>query len=64
MAWVNLPGVIVLYFYTDVPSILFIEGKKILRFTFILECSSKHVVLNIKVSVYTTLAGTCYLNKI
>ena len=27
-------------------------------------CSSKPVVLNIKVSVYTTLAGRCYLNKI
>lgn len=36
MAWVNLSGVTVLYFHINLLSILFTEGKKILRFTFIL----------------------------
>jgi len=48
MAWVNLPGVIVLYFHIDLPSILFTEEKKILRFTFILAATDRklYVVQN------------------
>jgi len=33
MAWVNLSGIIVLYFHIDLPSILLTEGKKIFPLT-------------------------------
>ena len=31
MSWVNLPGVVVLYFHVDLPSILRTQGEKILH---------------------------------
>jgi hypothetical protein len=50
MAWVNLPGVIVMYFHIDLPSILRSVGEKILRFTtFILAATDRklYVVQNL-----------------